>query len=287
LAPILADDLAPPNPSICHPQALVTADNDIRLNDDVRPSGKTAAVPSPVMDKLQAAARQLIAQVEPGTADGVTCKDLFPDIYRISVPKHRALFVADIYVGRGVSFFYLILSDPATGAVTRDPPRIGAKWPQSFGAKDPLVKKPFVSSADLFQNHHPQIVFEERVHNGTAYNAVIYHYFDVGPNLALTQVLARETRVWDDTRNETLDRKLTQLSSTRLRLDTFAVSSDDSAQRKELGYVILESLGTGAPFRVTQRHPKDRHLKTGLVSYMSGSPDEDDDFLREGYTDYY
>ncbi len=239
------------------------------------------------MDKLQATASQLIAQVEPGTADGVTCKDLFPDVYQISFSERRELFVADIYVGHGVSFFYLILYDPATGAVTRDPSRIGAKWPQSFGAKDSLVKKPFVSSADLFQNHHPQIVFEERVHNGTAYNAVIYHYFDVGPNLALTRVLALETRVWDDPRNEMLDRRLTQLSPTRLRLDTFAVSSDDSAQRKDLGYVILESRGPGAPFRVAQRHPKDPHLKTRLLSYMTGSPDEDDDFLREGYTDYY
>lgn len=240
-----------------------------------------------MLDTTYAAASHLIAQVRPGTSDGVTCKDLFPDIYRVSVSELRQLFIAEIYVGRGVSFFYLILYDPSTGAVTQDPPRIGAKWPQSFGAKDPLVKRPFVSFADLFQNNRSQIVFEERVHNGTAYNAVIYHYFDVGPNLALTRVLARETRVMaSDPGKEIFDRELTQLSPTRLRLDTFAVSSDNSAQREELGYVILESPGPGAPFHVTRRYPKDQNPENRLVTNMNESRG-DDVFLREGDPFYY
>jgi hypothetical protein len=183
------------DPSTCHPRALVTSDNDIRLDQDDRPPGQPVKIAAPVIKRLQTAAKSLLAQLPPGTAEGMTCDDLLPHIYRVSLPKHRELFVAEIYVGLGVGYFYLIVHDPTTGAATRNPPRIGAKYPQSFGAGDPLVTKPFVSTADLFHNHQPQIVFEERVHNGTMYNAVVYHYFDIRPDLSLIRVLARETRL--------------------------------------------------------------------------------------------
>jgi len=122
------------------------------------------------------------------------------------------------------------------------------------------------------------------VHNGNMYNGVIYHYFDVGPNLALKRVLARETRVLAiDSPDKMFERELTQLSPTHLRLDTFAVSSDHLAERKELGYVILESRGPGVPFHVAQRHPKGAHPESGFVTDMDVPPGTtDDDFLREG-----
>ncbi len=276
-----------PDPSACHPQALVTSYNDIRLERDDRPPGKPATIPASVIERLRNAAKVLLSQVPPGTADGVTCEDLFPNTYRISIPEHRELFVAEIYVGRGNSFFHFIVHDPRTGAVTRNPPWVGAKWPQLFGAQDPLVKKPLVSSADLFQNHHPQIVFEERVHNGTMYNAVVYHYFDVRPDLSLTRVLARETRLMALEPDDAIFiRELSQLSPTRLRLDTFELLSPDSAQRKQMGYVVLQSAGPGIPFHVVQRDAKDLGYLNCLITCDDESPD-DDAFLREGYTFYY
>jgi hypothetical protein len=263
--PVPAAD-ASPDPSTCHPRALATSDNDIRLDHDDRPPGKPVAIAAPVIERLQTAARSLLAQVPPGTADGMTCDDLFPHIYRISVPEHRELFVAEIYVGVGIGYFYLIVHDSMTGAVTRDPPRIGAKSPQTFGAADRLVKKPFVSTADLFGNHQPQIVFEERVHNGTMYNAVVYHYFDVRPDLGLTRVLAHETRLMAlQPDGAIFIRELTPLNPTHLRLDTFELLSPDAAQRKEMGYVILESPGPGTPFRVVERHPTDSAHFNGHV----------------------
>jgi hypothetical protein len=281
-APVRAADSAPPNPSLCSPKALVTADNDIRLDGDSRPPGKMAVIPLPVMDKLHDATRQFLANVSPGAADGLSCKELFPAVFMVAAPAHRELFIAEIHPGLGASLFFLILYEPVTREVTQDPPRVGAYWPQIFGANDPLVKKPLVSFADLFQNHSPQIVFEERVHNGNMYNAVIYHYFDVGPHLALTRVLARETRVLAlDPSERMFNRELTQLSPTSLRLDTVAACGTDSSRREELGYVILESPGPGVPFHVTLRHPKEPDLEAGLVTNMDESPG-DDIFLREG-----
>jgi hypothetical protein len=150
--------------------------------------------------------------------------------------------------------------------------------------KDELMKPPFVSSADLFQNHRPLIVFEERVHNGNMYNAVIYHYFAVGPNLSLTRVLARETRLLAlNPQDGLFVRELTQLSPSRLRLDTLNVAHDGSSKRTDLGYVLLESSGPDAPFRVVERHAKAPRKFDCLVTCMD-EPPSDDVFLREGTT---
>jgi hypothetical protein len=278
---------ASPDPSTCHPQALVTPDNDMRLEGDNRPPGQAVTIPAPVLERMRISEQSLLGRLPPGTAEGLTCDDLFPHTYRISIADQRQLYVSEISIGFSISFFYLIVSDPLTGSVTRDPPRVGAKDPQSFGAKDPLVKKPFVSLADLFQNHHPQIVFEERVHNGNMYNAVVYHYFDVGPDLGLTRVLARETRLLAlNPEGAIFFRELTLLSANRLRLDTFELLSPHSAQRKEMGYVILESPGPGVPFHVVEHHAKDSSHFDCLVTCQDESPG-DDAFLRKGYTFYY
>jgi len=243
------------------------------------------SIPPTVIKQLQAAAILLIARVPPGTVDGMLCKDLYPEVFRISEPDHRELFVAEISVGMGGDFFYLVAYDSRTGAATTDPPHIGAKSQQSFGAEDELVKKPFLSTADLFQNHHPQVVFEERVHNGTMYNGVVYHYFDIQPNLALIRVLARETRVRAlDPHEGLFVRELTIMSPTRVRMDTF---SETNGTRKAMGYVILESAGPGHAFRVAERHPADPNNHQGLVTFTDESPKGEEVFLREGYTFYY
>lgn len=166
--------------------------------------------------------------------EGLTCKDLFPHTYRISAPQHRELYVAEVTSVMGIDYFHLVLYDPPTGTVTQNPPRIWAKWTQGCGAKDPLLKTPYVSFADLFNNHHDQIVFEERVHNGTMYNAVVYRYFDVGTDLALTPILVRETRLLARTRRSVRARPYSALrytSSTR-HIRHFAQRSGESQRAR-------------------------------------------------------
>jgi hypothetical protein len=278
---------AAPSPSTCHPTALVTTDNDIRLKHDDRPPGKPIAIPPTVAGRLHAAAATSLSQVDVQVTDGLTCAALFPSIYRLTAPEQRDLYVADISVGSGVEFFYLIVYDPTSGAVTRDPPRIAAKWSQSFGAADQLVTRPFVSAFDLFQDRHREIVFEERVYNGTAYNAVVYHYFRVGPKLELTPVLAVEARVVAlKPPDKIFVREFAQLTPTRLRLSLLGVPRDPAAHARPLGYVILESPSAGLPFHVTERHSGDVIPSEALVTFNE-KPPGDDIFLREGYSFRY
>jgi hypothetical protein len=177
-------------PSGCVPTGLATDDNDIRLDDDRRPPGKPIALPKVVADRVRAAAAQMLARTLPELAEGLTCTMLLRPVYRISGFGQADLFVAEADIPTAGGFFFLIVHDSATGAATQDPPWVGSKWPQQFGTRDPLVRIPLVSSGDLFQNGRRQVF-----HNGTLYNGVIYHYFDVGPHMELMRVLARDTRV--------------------------------------------------------------------------------------------
>ncbi len=283
---VSAADTAPPDPAKCHLTAMVTADNDIRLDGDRRSPGKPAVVPPAVADRIHAAAAKLFADLPPDGLEGLTCKDLFPHTYSISAPQHRELYVVEVASVTGIDYFYLVLYDPATGAVTQNPQRIWAKWTQGFSAKDPLLKTPYVSFADLLNNHHDQIVFEERVHNGSMYNAVVYRYFELGQDLALTLVLARETRLLALEGDGLFVRDLTQLSDTRLRLDTSATSLKDLASRKEQGYVILESSGSNAPLHVAESHLDNPHGFDCLVTCDPNSKG-DDVFLSGGNTFRY
>jgi len=267
------------DPSSCHLSGVTTPDNDIRLYGDDRLPGRPVAIPPEVIDKFRAVARRIYAQAPPKSKEGAHCENVFPGIYRIALAHKRVLFVAKIYV-RYFQYFVLIVYDPVTGAMTPNPVQIRAYWTENFGAKDELMKTPFVSSADLYQNRQPQIVFESRAHNGSMYNAVVYQYFAIAPDLSLKLVLARETRLADDSGNLII-RELTPLSPSRLRLDIYRVADAGTPQGAKLGYVILASGGADEPFRVVRRHAPNSGNFVCLVTCMDEAP-SDDTFLHEG-----
>jgi hypothetical protein len=270
----------------CPATAWVTADNDIRLGSDNRPAGKQVPLPPAVRRRIHEVAGPLMRRMQL-SPDWFTCGELYPRLFRIAVSSRLYLYVQDLYLGSGVEYFVLILFDPATNAVTRDPPRIAAKSTQDFGWKDKLLSQPLVSFAGLFGNHR-QIVFEQRVHNGTVYNAVVYNYFDIGPGLALNRVLAIEQKVLGiGPQNGLIIRDLKNLTPTELRLDTFLQPADKPGERRELGYVILASPAPGAPFRVKERHASDPANNSILVTYAGPDTPGDDAFLRDGYTFNY
>jgi len=288
-SPVSVADSSSQVPPTCELAAFETPDNDIRIEGDERPVGRVAPMPTQVAAVLHRVAARLIANIDDAELkNDLTCATLFPGSYKISAPERRELFVAEIYLGFGVGFFYFVLHDPATGDVTSVPPRVYSKW-QQISDHDDLLQKPFVASEDLYQDNHRQIVFEERVHNGTVYNGVVYHYFSVGPRLELTRVLALETRVFtptDEPDDALYVRKLTRLAPLRLRLDLIAMFEDGVTEHRKIGFVILESGGSGLPFRVVERHAEDLHYLDALVTLSWDSPG-DDVFLREGYTFYY
>jgi hypothetical protein len=273
----------------CRPLVTITPDNDVRLDDDKRPPGQSGKIPDQVLSKIRTLAAQALRKIEAPDPYPGECEDLYGKIFRISTAPGLYLYAAEISPVSPIKLLFLILFDPATGALTKDPPRIEMKSTQIFGWKDPLLRQPLISLAGLPINQSRQIVVEERVHNGTMYNAVVYNYFEVGPDLSLTRVLAFEPRAYSIGKQEGLIvRTLQSIGPNQQRLESSLETNAAPHQRQDLGYVILERAGPGHPFQVKERHPKSRNNDSILVTYSGAmNPGADDKFLREGYTFHY
>ena len=287
--PTLAADSAARVAASCHLSATATAYNDIRLDEDNRPPGRKAELSPQVLNKIRALGAQGLRTSDAPDPYPGECNDLFGKVFRLAVSRGVYLYSAEVSPISAIKLLFLILYDPATGALTKDPPKIDVKSTQMFGWKDPLLEKPLISFADLLQNHRRQIVVEERVHNGTMYNGVVYNYFDVGPDLSLTRVLALEKRVLTIGAQEGLIvRTLERSGPNQLRLKSYMTPEGKLRKRQELGYVILETAGPGSPFHVKQRHPKSKDVDSILVTYSGANEQGSDDaFLRDGYTFHY
>lgn len=288
--PAAAADWADAVATSCKPTAISTPDNDIRLDQDNRSRGQRVDVPAQVLGKLSAVGAEMLRHRDAPEPYPGQCDDLYPALFRISVPGGLYLYAAELSPNSATRLMVLILFNPATKALTKAAPKVDVKSTEMFGWKDPLLEKPLISFADLPGNHRRQIVVEERVHNGTMYNGIVYNYFDVGSDLSLTRVLAFEKRVLaigiDERRM--IVRELQTAGSNQLRLESSMQAQDNPKDRRELGYVILERPDPGAPFRVRQRHPKSTDSDSILVTYSpEEAPADDNAFLRNGYTFHY
>jgi hypothetical protein len=267
--------------------AIVTADNDMSLAD--YPIGKRVPVPGPVQMRIHALVSRAVERrrTQGITLDdyGVTVEYFYGPIIRITMPDEKYLFVFKQKDMFGVIFYHLILFDPMAELVTQDPPAIYGRWMEGgdWGAK---LENPLVSFDDLDQDGRPELVIEERVHNGTMYNAVVYHYFKIDPDLSLFRIMALETRLIDlftEDQEGAIVRKITKLEPNRLKIGTFLQIPNQ--QLEPLGEVIVGRRTSNGPFQVVSRHPFNLKYREFLICAF-GEEDEDR-FLRIGYNFYY
>jgi len=249
-------------------------------------------VPEPVDRVIKRVARQMAQPLPADDLRWMKCSELFSGTYRIPVSSILDLYVADVSYFLGVEWFRLILYDRHSKTATRDPPQIGAKWSQGFAQQEKAWRKRTVSFADLYGNGGREVVFRERVHNGTMYNGEVWNYFEVGSNLRLIRVLALEKEAGDPfPGNGWYEKALTRVAPGRVRLETFYVT-DKAKRGRSMGYAILLSTGPGHPFHVAERHPNSKQVsptisnnRDVLISFWATHGD--DYFLSHGYVDYY
>jgi hypothetical protein len=270
--------------------AIMTQDNDLSL--DKQPTAKTVGVPQAVQQVIHTVARRAFENWKGAIQGGgeplkdfeIKLDDVYGMVVRIETPPKRDLFIFQENGLFGAVFYHLILFDPYTNAVTQSPPRIYGKWVQGgfWGAK---VLEPLISFDDLDQDGSPEIIVPERVHNGTMYNADVYHYFKVGSDMSLHEILALETRLIDlyiEDLGGLIIRRVTKLAPNEVKLETFLEVEHRKPQK--LGEVILIRDGGYSPFQVSSRHIINPKYE-GLL--ITGSGKDENDFLKTGYDFYY
>jgi hypothetical protein len=270
--------------------AIVAQDNDLSL--DKQPKGERVGVPKAVQQTIHTVARKAFEnwkRAAQGSSEAqkyfeMKLNDVYGMVFRIEAPQKKALFIFQENGLFGAIFYHLILFDPHKNVVTQSPPRIYGKWMQGgfWGAK---LLEPLISFDDLDQDGSPEIIIQERVHNGTMYNAAVYHYFKVGPDMSLHQILAMETRLIDlytEDLGGLIIRRVTKLAPNQVKLETFLEVEHRKPQK--LGETILIRDGGYSPFQISSHHIINPQYK-GLL--ITGSEKDENDFLKTGYDFYY
>jgi len=172
--------------------AIATADNDLYFDEN--PPGEIVDVPSMVQSVFFNITRRAFMDYL-GKCKGldecgnITLEQFYGPILRITESQNRFLYIFTLgWVGR--NYYYFVMYDKALDIISREPQSVPAQWVE-LG----LLDEPIVSFDDLDQDGQNELVFEERVHNGTTYNAAVYHYFRIGTDLSLNQIFWLETRL--------------------------------------------------------------------------------------------
>src|SRR6266516_568463 len=277
--------------------ALVAPDNDVLFED----SSKCfrAPVPPEVQEKIAAiidSERIRWAGTDIGDS-GFAIAVAYSRLFRVAAPDHKYLYLYRFEGPIGSTYDFLIASDPSTHRVTSHPYPLWAKWtdldaasPEQAQDTTGLLRKPLVFFEDIDGDERPEWVVEELSHNGTEYNAAVYYYLYLAPDLSFRVVLAFEKRALDpviERDNRLIIRTLTKAAPSRLQLATYLQVAGSS--RRQLGSAILENSGAGTPFQLRERHVLDPKYAFAIITASRWLDEHanEDRFLREGYTFYY
>ena len=243
--------------------AIVREDNDIGVSDDK--SGNQVALPGIVGNKIHEVAlktyRERIEWIrEHAGPPFPKLKELYGPIFRVDAPHNRHLYVFKLYDESGLTTcYFLLLHDPHSNKLSKEPPCIYGRWTDVMneGEEDSiLMKLPYVFFDDLNLDKEPELVIEEQVHNGTVYNAAVYHYFHVGKDLSLTHLLALEARLIDpfsEKESGLIVRNIKKLGPNRIKIVVSTESSTGANKSEAIGEILLESPDAHTPFVIKSK----------------------------------
>ncbi len=236
--------------------AIAPADNDYAYKEPYEDDGsKHVLLPKSVREKICEVTLKQFLSTYYETDKPKKYAEIFGPVFRISFPgtEHLHLYVYNLYTIMGERDFVLLVHDVRTDKVTAQPARFSGWWMRGCLLAAAL-KKPLVDFDDLNLDGKPEVVFQERVHNGTELNAVIYHYLHVGHDLSLVPIFNLETRSYqdlfytEDGRSGYVMRTIEKVRPNRI-IVRVTLSGDPFKEGKmKLGFVEMDSRDAASPF---------------------------------------
>jgi hypothetical protein len=244
--------------------AIVRSDNDYVFTEPYdEKTDKLLKLPDPVRESMcQVTLKKFLNTFYEGI-EPQKYSELFGPVFHIRIPKYQCLRLY-VYVMKGIGTlsdtFCLILYNSRTDEATAKPVCFSGRWMYGNWPWIP-IKKPFVDFNDLNLDGKPEIVFKERIHNGTELNAIVHHFLRVGSDLSLTPIFRLEKRSYHHSFNDRfvtakpgyIIRTIEKQKTNRI-LVRVSVSEDPFKEGKmKVGHVVLESVNASAPFEVEEK----------------------------------
>ena len=280
------DPLKPHKTMASLERALVDERGELFVSDST--AGDAEPLPPEVAASIQRVAEKWYDHyIESGEANTgyFPMGSFYGPVFRLGVCDDPRLYVFKSYpMGRqGIAeeLCYFLLFDPVTRKVTSEPFSITMRWFVALEGFD-LLRKPLVHFFDLDQDGQRELVIEQIVHNGTMYNAAVYHYFHIERDMSLVRRMAFEARVVDLFSDEEgmLVRTLELLGENRIKINVALQLPAGTPHQQQVGEIVLERKDNSATFQVVQKDIKLVRYARGLLT-MSGI--EDQAFLAGGY----
>jgi hypothetical protein len=141
---------------------------------------------------------------------------------------------------------------------------------------------PLIHFFDVNLDGRTELVVQEIVHNGTMYDAALYYYYRVTPDMDLVPFFALEARVVDLYSDERglIVRTLERQGNNRLKIDVALEDPAGTPHHQELGTVILTAKDSTSPFEVVERNVQIPRY-AGCLLTASGRAEQA--FLKDGY----
>jgi hypothetical protein len=236
--------------------AIARADNDYAYEEPYEDEGsKHVPLPNSVREKVCGVLPEQFLSTSNETVKPKKYAEIFGPVFRVTIPgdKHRHLYVCKLYTMMAGYDFILVVHDVRTDEVTAQPARFSGWWMRGCLLAVPF-KKPLVDFDDLNLDAKPEVVFQERVHNGTELNAIIYHYLQVEKDLSLVPIFDLETRTYhdlfytEDGRSGYVIRTIEKVKPNRITVRVTLSADPFKEGKMKLGFVELERQDASSPF---------------------------------------
>ena len=201
-------------------------------------------------------------------------ENLPPVAFKINYSKNIDIYIVKLYSFTAISY-YLIAFNNVSNSITKTLPSINGKWMENkeagFMKGDHLLTDPLFYFQDINHDGKKEIIIKERVHNGTAYNAVVNHIYSLDKQMNFNKIICIESRWIDPMNGPGINRSLHNNIITSELINNNKVTA--------IGKVKL----TGAQKVISEKcyQPEYENL------LITGSGVNDEVFLRNGYTFRY
>ncbi|MBU0489230.1 MAG: hypothetical protein KKD31_14890 [Bacteroidetes bacterium] len=232
--------------------AIHRADNDISISADS--TGGKVELPEIVINCVQ----NLLVNcyLEYGLDENETyykLKDLYKITYMLTFSGGLQLFVTVVEHPLSFDMYYLILFDPLTNKITKEPFEIDGRY-MNWSDEFCLIKKPYVTFTDIDSDNQEEVIFQRRAHNGNVYNAVQYLYLSFNTYLNFKNVFVLETMLLEPFKDnpDFIIREIELLEGKKIKVTSKLQRRKSLEPIGEIGFVIYEYDNTDSCYKVIE-----------------------------------
>ena len=192
-------------------------------------TGRGEVVPANVASGISEAINRYRVQFEIQNLN-VDDSEIIKSIFKISLDSDISIYLFKTESHPAARYFFFAQNN-LTNKISQVPFEMNGTFmdERGFQTESRLVNKPYISLGVLEGVPGEVLFIKQRAHNGTAYNAVIEHYFSLDPDMNFRKIISVESLTCVPTNEDCIIQR-------RLKSDTLNVVLKCNDSERQLGW---------------------------------------------------